>query len=452
MRQVDTVVLDKTGTVTAGEPEVTDIIPVNGWREDHLLRLVAIVEKGSEHPLAQSIVQAATERGFDLPRSVQNFEALIGGVQGTVGKRTVVVGNQRLFAEAGIDTAPVRATIDRLESEAKTAMLVAVDGELAGVIAVADTVKPTSAEAVRALHRLGINVVLLTGDNTRTAEAIGRQVGIDTVIAEVRPADKAAEVKRLQAAGKVVAMVGDGINDAPALAQADAGIAMGTGTDVAMAAGDITLVKGDLRAIAQAIDLSKRTMRTIRQNLGWAFGYNVILIPLAVFGKLNPIFAAVAMALSSVTVLSNSLRLRGTKGSQFMAAAVLLVAFSVVGFGTYRGLSGQASVFGAASYAWGPNEVHMAMVGQRTTAAMPDLFRNGVKTVKAGTTITFINDDNDHAHTVVSGTRQAPTKDFYSGLLQPGQRWQYTFTTPGVYPYFCSLHPGMDGTITVSSS
>ncbi|MDQ6906573.1 MAG: heavy metal translocating P-type ATPase, partial [Chloroflexota bacterium] len=393
VRQVNTVVLDKTGTVTNGQPELTDVIPANGWSENDLLRLVATVEKGSEHPLAEAIVKEAAARGIDIPGRATGFEALVGGVQGTVGARSVVIGNQRLLAEAGIAIEPVRADLDRLESAAKTAMLVAVDGELAGVVAVADTVKPTSAEAVQTLHRLGIKVVMLTGDNKRTAETIGRQVGIDDVIAEVRPADKIAEVKRLQEAGRVVAMVGDGINDAPALAQADAGIAMGTGTDVAMAAGDITLVKGDLRSIAAAIDLSKRTMRTIRQNLGWAFGYNVILIPLAVFGKLNPIFAAVAMALSSVTVLSNSLRLRGTKGSQLMAAAVLLVAFTVVGFGTYRGLSGQAAAFGAASYAWGPNEVHMAMVGQRTTPEMPDLFRNGVKTITAGTTITFINDD-----------------------------------------------------------
>jgi Cu+-exporting ATPase len=450
VRQVDTVVLDKTGTVTRGEPEVTDILPVNGWHEDDLLRLVAIVEKGSEHPLAQAIVREVENRFGDLPSSVKGFEALVGGVQGTVGKRTIVVGNQRLFAEAGINSAPVRTKLDQFETNARTAMLIAIDGDVAGVIAVADTVKPTSPEAVRTLHRLGIRVVMLTGDNRRTAEAISTEVGIDDVIAEVRPADKADVVKRLQGQGRTVAMVGDGINDAPALAQADAGIAMGTGTDVAMAAGDITLVKGDLRAIAHAIDLSKRTMRTIRQNLFWAFGYNVILIPLAVFGKINPIFAAVAMALSSVTVLSNSLRLRGTKGSQVMAAAVLVIAFTLVGFGAYRGLSGQATLFGSASYTWAPNEVHMAMVGQRTTPEMPDLFRNGNKTVTAGTTITFINDDNDHAHNVVSGTRTAPTQEFSSGILEPGQRWSYTFTTPGVYHYFCSLHPGMDGTITVT--
>ncbi|HEY7295104.1 MAG TPA: HAD-IC family P-type ATPase, partial [Dehalococcoidia bacterium] len=453
--------LDKTGTITRGEPAVTDLVPFDGLHEDELLRMAAAVERGSEHPLAAAIVRKAAERGIELPE-LREFEATPGGgaraVLGADGT-ALLVGSVRWLAEQGISlNAPlpvlgqgwgVRAALDRLEAEAKTAVLVAAGGRPIGAIAIADPVKPDSAEAVRRLQASGLDVVMLSGDNRRTAEAIAQQVGIERVLAEVRPEEKAAEIRRLQAEGRVVAMVGDGVNDAPALAAADAGIALGTGTDAAMAAADITLVKGSLRSVATAIELSRATMRVIKQNLFWAFAYNIVLVPLAMFGKINPIFAAVAMALSSVTVLSNSLRLRGTRTAQVVAAAVFLTAFAAIGFGAYRGLSGQATVFGSASYAWGRDEVHMAMVGQRTTATMPDTFRPGRLQVKAGTTVTFVNDD-EHAHTVVSGTRgNPPDGNFDSGLLQPGHRFKVTFSVPGTYRYYCSLHPGMDGAIAV---
>ena len=309
IRALSAVVLDKTGTVTEGKPRVTDIRPLADLPAEELLRLAAGVERASEHPLGQAVVRGAEERGLALPPTPSVFRSITGGgVQGMVGGHEVLVGSRWLMADYRIALAGTDVALEALEEDGKTALLVAVDGQLAGILAVADTVKDGAAEAVASLQALGLQVALLTGDNARTAAAIARQAGIDRVVAEVRPEEKAAEVARLQATGQVVAMVGDGINDAPALARADVGIAMGTGTDVAMAAADITLVRGDLRSVSEAIALSRATLRTIWQNLFWAFFYNVILIPLAAFGLVNPIFAAAAMALSSVSVVSNSLR------------------------------------------------------------------------------------------------------------------------------------------------
>jgi len=318
--QLTTIVLDKTGTLTKGEPSVTDIIESEKFSKEEILTLAASAEKGSEHPLGEAIVNKAKIENLGL-LDPKDFQAIAGyGIEATIDSRKILLGNLKLMEERKVFLNGFLEKAEHLSSEGKTPMFLAVDGEAAGIIAVADTLKENSKEAVEALHRMGLEVVMLTGDNQRTAKAIARQIGIDRVLAEVLPEMKAEEVRRLQGKGKKVGMVGDGINDAPALAQADVGIAIGTGTDVAMESSDITLIGGDLRRIVTAIALSKATIRNIRQNLFWAFAYNTILIPVAAgilfpfFGiLLNPIFAAGAMAFSSVTVVTNALRLRKFK-------------------------------------------------------------------------------------------------------------------------------------------
>jgi len=320
-QKLDTIVLDKTGTITKGQPALTDVVAArNGGdavSEDELLRLAASAEKGSEHPLGEAIVRGAEERGLQLVE-VTNFNAIAGhGIEAETGGRRLLFGNLKLMRDRKIALDGFEEQAARLAGEGKTPMYAAVDGHFAGLLAVADEIKPESKDAIKQMRDMGLEVAMMTGDNERTAKAVAAQVGITRVLADVLPEGKAVEIKRLQAEKKIVGMVGDGINDAPALAQADVGIAIGTGTDVAIEASDITLIRGDLRGVVTAIKLSRATLRTIKQNLFWAFIYNVIGIPLAAGllypltgWLLSPIIASAAMSFSSVSVVVNSLRLR----------------------------------------------------------------------------------------------------------------------------------------------
>jgi Cu+-exporting ATPase len=311
LKDVGIVVLDKTGTITRGEPEVTDLVAMGDWDKATVLQLVASAERASEHPLGEAIVRRAEaeERLLEEP---SDFEAVRGkGIRATVDDRDVLVGTRTLLREEGTDVEAAEKRMETLEREGKTAMLAAIDGHLAGIVAVADALKDDSVQAIEALHDLGLETAMITGDNERTARAVADQVGIDHVLAEVLPDEKTDEVKGLQEEHDRVAFVGDGINDAPALTQADVGLAIGTGTDIAIESSDVTLVRGELSSVVEAINLSRATFRTIKQNLFWAFAYNVLMIPLAVIGWMHPVLAEIAMATSSITVVGNANRLRG---------------------------------------------------------------------------------------------------------------------------------------------
>jgi Cu+-exporting ATPase len=318
--KINTIVFDKTGTITEGKPQVTDIVTAKGTVREKLLQITASAEKGSEHPLGEAIVRSAEKEKIEFLK-VDSFAAIPGhGINVGIGGEHILIGNKKLMIDKNIPLDELSAESDRLADEGKTPMYVAIDGKLSGIIAVADTVKQSSKGAIEILHKMGIEVAMITGDNKKTADAIAKQVGINRVLAEVLPQDKSAEVKKLQAEGRKVAMVGDGINDAPALVQADIGIAIGSGTDVAMESADIVLMKSDLLDVPTAIQLSKKTIRNIKQNLFWAFAYNTAGIPVAagvlhLFGGplLSPMFAAAAMSLSSVSVLTNALRLKSFK-------------------------------------------------------------------------------------------------------------------------------------------
>jgi Cu+-exporting ATPase len=490
-RRIDTIVLDKTGTLTRGKPSVTQVVVANGLPDRDLLRLAAAAEVGSEHPLGEAILVRARELGLELPKA-EHFQAHAGkGIQARVEGREVLLGNQALLADYGIALNGLSERADALARTGATPMYVAVGDQAAGLIAVADTLRPESALAVEQLKALGLEVWMLTGDNRATADAIARQAGIEQVLAEVLPDQKSDTIRALQAEGRVVAMVGDGINDAPALAQADLGIAIGTGTDVAMAASDITLIGADLRSIVTAIGLSRKTVGVIKQGLFWAFAYNVVLIPVAMgllyplFGVLlNPVLAAAAMAMSSVSVVTNALRLRRFKRPE-SAEAILhpsvreriaeyayLVAIALVALGV-----------GAAALVFARSEMGTAApMPMETVATRPvtrtiqvettDALRFAPEqlTARTGETIAFeISNPGAVPHEFFIGTpaeQQEHEREMASSApmhAEPGQvdvpagqtvRLVYTFDQPGLLEYGCHVpghYPaGMRGTITVS--
>jgi len=494
-RRIDTIILDKTGTLTRGKPAVTRIVPSNGLTETELLRLSAAAEVGSEHPLGEAIVNRAREMGLDLP-GTDSFGSITGkGIEAVVEGRALVIGNRALMEQHGVQMNGLVERADELARDGATPMYVAVDGASAGIIAVADTLKPESREAVAQLKALGLEVWMLTGDNRGTAEAIAREVGIEHVLAEVLPEEKSAKVIELQEQGRTVAMVGDGINDAPALAQADLGIAIGTGTDVAMAASDITLIGGDLRTIVTAIALSRKTVGVIKQGLFWAFGYNVVLIPVAMGAlypffdvQLSPILAAAAMAMSSVSVVTNALRLRSFR--QPKDAEEILHPPVRSRIGEYAYLSGIAlvalAVGAAALFFANPehseasmnmNSAGSGVVVDRTIAVDANdgmRFNPGDIVAEEGETIAFtvtnsgvvphefvIGDEEvqeEHENEMAVGEDGHGDEETYAVEVAPGETRTlvYTFEETGDLLYGCHVpghyEAGMKGTITVEGS
>ena len=502
-RKINTIVLDKTGTLTRGKPTVTAIVPTEtGLTDDDLLRLAAAVEVGSEHPLGEAIVTRARERNLTLPTAGE-FQSITGkGVAGRVDGRLVTLGNRALMVDGGIDVTGLEARARTFAATGASPMYLALDGQAAGVIAVADTLKPESPDAIAQLKALGLDVWMLTGDNQATADAIAREVGIDHVLAEVLPEQKAAKIQDLQAEGRVVAMVGDGINDAPALARAELGIAIGTGTDVAMAASDITLIGGDLRAIVTAIALSRRTVGVIKQGLFWAFAYNIVLIPVAMgalyaaFGiLLDPVLAAAAMAMSSVSVVTNALRLRGFRRPENAAAILHPPLRAKIGEVAYlAGIGVVAIAIGALAIAYAPEqtEAEMGMGGDAEVAAnlVPDRtiqitttdtlrFDPDNITVEEGETVAFvIANPGNVPHEFVLGDEdvqneheqemldESPGKEM--GAMEEAETYAVdvpagetvtliqTFDEPGTLIYGCHVaghYPaGMKGTVTIAET